>query len=333
MKLLNEDLGVSRSAIAFSNLMYEKLEPIITDLVKSKTSKEEEVVIGIKDISKIWKEDIEDFLELPISEIRINLTFTYINKTKNKTFATGGGAYGFDPSDENVSYLVRPNKSIPKYIQKEIDDTISAKFDIDVFITRDFEFSQLDELLYDVRDTIVHETNHMLEHYYRALSGVREMNPALGYSGTKNYNIPKSVWEIWDDFLYMVYYSEPQEMRAMTQEMYSFKVREPIEKLKNHKYYIWADKMENFNPDEMFQKLVNNINQHNPKKLPQILNSLSKWFFRDYYNKTKQIGSDPIRILKTETSVQNLMKKMKPRINAAGKHLKRNFVRLYSIES
>ena len=28
----------------------------------------------------------------------------------------------------------------------------------------------------------------MLEHYYRLLSGSKEMNPALAYSGTKNYN-------------------------------------------------------------------------------------------------------------------------------------------------
>lgn len=333
LTLLNEDLGVSRPAIAFSNLIYEKLAPKITDLVKSKTSKKEDIVIGVRDISKIWLDDIENFIELPISEIRIDLDYTYIDKIKKEPFATGGGAYGFDPSDESVSYLIHPDKSLPKYIIKELDDSISAKFDIDVFTTKKFELSQLDELLYDVRDTIVHETNHMLEHYYRLLSGSKEMNPALAYSGTKNYNIPKSVWEVWNDFLFMVYFSEPQEIRAMTQEMYSFRIRKPIEDLKNHKYYIWADKMEKFNPDEMFQRLVSTIENHDPKKLSQILNSLSKWFFRDYYKKTKEMGLEPIRILKTETSVQNLMKKMKSRINAAGKHLKRNFVRLYSIES
>lgn len=332
-KIINEDLGVSRPAIAFANLMYEKLTPKVIDFAKEKKSKVENIIIGVKDISKIWRNDPEDFLDLPITEIRIELGLTYINKTKDKSFATGGGAYGFDASDESVSYLIRPDKSVPKYLRNELDDSIISKFEIDIFITKNFENTQLDELLFDLRDTILHETNHMLEHYYRLVSGAKEMNPALAYSGTKNYFIPKSVWEVWNDFLFMVYYSEPQEIRAMTQEMYSFRIRKPIEDLKNHKYYIWADKMEKFNADEIFQKLLDSIEEVIPNRMAQILGSLSTRFFKDYYKLSKESGNEPLRILKKETSVQNLMKKMQFRINNAGKQLKRNFVRLYSIES
>lgn len=331
-KIVNEDMGVSRPAIAFANLIYKIIEPKVINFTKEKKSDVEDIVIGVNDISNVWKNDPESFLELPITEIRIKLSQIFTNKINDKSFATGGGAFGFNSSDESVSYLIRPDKSVPKYLRSELDDSIVSKLDIDVFITKDYESSQIDELLYDLRDTILHETNHILEHYKRIVSGSKEMNIALSYAGTKNFFIPKSVLEVWNEFLNMLYFSEPQEMRAMTQEMYSFRIRKPIEDLKEHKYYKQADKMEKFDADEMFQKLVKRIEETNPNRMAYILNVLSNRFFKEYYELTKETGNEPLRMLRNKTSIQNLMKKMQLRIRNAGKQLKRSFVRLYSID-
>jgi hypothetical protein len=331
--ILNEDLGVSMPSITYANLIYSIIEPIIVDFCKNKQPKTEEIEIGSNEISKIWKKTPDLYSELPISDIRILLDLVLVTKKLDLGYSSGGGAYPLDPKDPSMSYLVKPDKKTPKNLKKQLDDSLSARFDIDVFITKKFESGQIDELLYDVRDTIVHEMNHMVENYYRSSKGAKDINPYLSFSGLKNYNIPKPIWQLWDDFMTMVYYSEPHEVRAMSQEMYSFTQRNPIEKIKEHKYYVWANQMENFNAKQYYQQIIDTINEYSPKKLATIVASISKWFFRDYFNYMEEHGFTPLRGLRNETNLENIMIRLQPRIKIAGKQLKRNFVRLYSIEN
>ena len=104
-------------------------------------------------------------------------------------------------------------------------------------ITTQFRDELIDDLLMDLRDSILHECNHMLEFYKRSLSGAGLINTSLSHSGRKNYNIPREIFEVWDEFMTMVYFSEPYEMRAMVQEMYSVRLRQPFEEFKKHRYY------------------------------------------------------------------------------------------------
>jgi hypothetical protein len=328
--LINEDMGVSRASIDYANTIYKKLIPIVINLVKNKRNGKEKIVIGIKDLSNVWKKDIESYLEFPIEEIRIDLDLT-VKSEMYSEFATGGGAEQIESSSEDYSFIKRPSKELPKYILSQLDDTLNAKFDFTIDIRQDFNEESIDDLLNDLLDTISHESNHMLEFYQRYLKGAPGINTTLVYSGNKNYNIPVDIYNVWKEFTTMLYFSEPYEMRAMVQEMYSVRLRMPYEKFKEHRYYKAADIMENFNADIMFDRLIETIEKHNPDSMVITMKNLFNWFKRDYMEYSAAFDSAPNRRVEKSKHILDLMKAFQPRINNAGKKMKRNFDRLYSL--
>jgi hypothetical protein len=77
-KLINEDMGVSRASVDYANLIYEKTRPIVIDFTKHKQPGKQKLVIGLKDLSRVWKQDLESYLEFPIEEIRIDLNLVLV---------------------------------------------------------------------------------------------------------------------------------------------------------------------------------------------------------------------------------------------------------------
>ena len=333
-KLIKEDMGVSRICITYSNIILNKLTPLIEKQIKERESGRTKLIIPLKELSDAWQTNIDEYVDFPISEIRIDF-YTHVKSPGqlNGTYATGGGAEQIEPKSSKYSYLTSPPKELPKYVKEQIDSTLVAKFDFELYMTKDFDESEKNELIFDLRDTILHETNHMLEFFKRAETGAGYVNVALGLSGGKNYNVPRDIFDIWQEFTTMVYYSEPQEMRAMTQEMYSVRERVPFETFKQHRYYIASKIMQEFNADTMFDTMVERIETYNPDYLVSILTSLWKWFMEDYYATLKVLKLQPNPKIQNSVHVLQLMKILQPRINNAGKKLQRNFNRLYSIET
>jgi hypothetical protein len=331
--LLNEDMGVSRASADYANIIYEKLRPYIMDFaVRHKTSSKQKVVIGLKDLSKVWRNDFDSYIDFPIEEIRIDLNLSIqSNSQMTIDFATGGAAEQIESSVGDYSFIQRPSKNLPKKVLSELDDTLNAKFDFDVYIRKDFNEELIDDLLMDLRDSILHECNHMLEFYKRSLSGAGLINTSLSHSGRKNYNIPREIFEVWDEFMTMVYFSEPYEMRAMVQEMYSVRLRQPFEEFKKHRYYQATTIMEQFNADTMFDVLVQRIEDYNPNQVVSILSNLYKWFLQDYYIQHKAQGLEPNSRIEKSQHILDLMKTLQPRINNAGTKLRRKFNKLYSL--
>ena len=333
-KLLNEDMGVSRASADYANIIYEKLRPYIMDFaVRHKTSSKQKVVIGLKDLSKVWRDDFDSYIEFPVEEIRVDLNlFAQTKSQMTIDFATGGAAEQIENTVGDYSFIQRPSKNLPKKVLSELDDTLNAKFEFNVYMRKDFNEELIDDLLMDLRDTILHECNHMLEFYKRSLSGAGNINTSLSHSGRKNYNIPRDIFEIWDEFMNMIYFSEPYEMRAMTQEMYSVRLRQPFEKFKEHRYYQATKIMEDFNADVMFDKLIDKIQEYNPEYLLPIMTNLYKWFIQDYYIQNKYQGMTPNKRIENSKHILDLMKYFQPRINNAGRKLRRKFNKLYSLE-
>jgi hypothetical protein len=328
--LINEDMGVSRASIDYANVIYEKLLPIVIELTKKKQNSKEKIVIGLKELSRVWKKDLDSYLEFPIQEIRIDLILTVKSKM-SKEFATGGGAEQIESSSNDYSFIMRPSKDLPKYILSEIDDVLNVKFEFSINIRKDFSDEFIDGLMYDLMDTISHECNHMLEFYQRYSKGASDIDTTLVYSGQKNYNIPKDIYKIWQEFSNMLYFSEPYEMRAMVQEMYGVRLRQPFEEFKNHRYYKSAEIMENFDADVMFDFLVEEIEKHNPDSTIIILKNLFNWFKKDYSQHSAELGVVPNKRIEKTTHILDLMKAFQPRIKNAGKKLRRKFNKLYSL--
>ena len=332
-KLLKEDMGVSVASVEYANIILEKLRPYIIDFAMvSKVSKKHKVVIGLKDLSRVWRNNFDSYIEFPIEEIRIDLNLIIQTKSQMSIdFATGGAAEQIEHTVGDYSFIQRPSKNLPKKVLSELDDSLNAKFDFDVYIRKDFNPDLIDDLLMDLRDSVLHECNHMLEFYKRSLSGAGQLNTSLSHSGLKNYNIPRDIFNVWEEFMTMVYFSEPYEMRAMVQEMYSIRLRQPFEEFKKHRYYEAATIMEQFDADTMFDTLMTKIQEYNPEYLIPIMTNLYKWFFQDYYGQLKLQGLEPNKRIERSAHILDLMKALQPRINNAGKKLKRKFNKLYSL--
>jgi len=330
--ILKEEKGVSRVCVTYTNIILNKLSPLINDFIKTKKSEKKKVVITTSELKDAWLTDIDEFIDFPISEIRIDFITVLEKKNPDYTFITSAGAEQIEHKTTKDSYLTKPPKELPNYVKEQLDATLNAKFEFYIYITKEFDESSLNELIYECRDTILHETNHMLEFFKKNEKGLGYVDVSLGTSGEKNYNIPRDIFDIWKKFLLLVYYSEPHEMRAMIQEMYSVRERAPFEIFKEHRYYKAANHMEDFNADKLFDELRQSIEIYNPDSEISILTNLWKWFMDDYFETSKLLKTTPNKRVQNSIHVLQLMKTLQPRINKAGKYLKRKFNTLYSID-
>ena len=130
----------------------------------------------------------------------------------------------------------------------------------------------------------------------------------------------------------MIYYSEPYEINAKSQESISKTSIMPFEEFKKTKYWIDSVVMKNFNSELYIDKLLNKIQEINPEKTMSILNNLYKWFITDYYKWMKVHGASPAKYIENTTGLFDLVKKFERRINKAGDKLQRNYMRLYTLE-
>jgi hypothetical protein len=331
-KLISEDLGVSRASLSYVNLIYSILEKKIEPFLNTKKSFKETFKITLKDIKQIYQNDLDDFIDLPIEEIVINLKCVNLkSKYLSSKFTTGGGAYQIEEKRFKNSYLKTPSYGLPKKVLEEVEKTLIAKFDFDLFINNEFTDSMKDSFLFDLRDTITHECNHILEFYNRGIKGLKPIDISLSYAGKENYNIPRHIFSLWEHFLDLIYYAEPQEVRAMTQEAYSQRLRMSFNVFKTTKYWLYAKEMENFSADKLFETMANEIEKYNPDYLVPFLTNLYTWFLKDYYNIITSLGITPNKTITNSRHLLDLMKRLEPKIQNAGKKLQRNFIRLYAL--
>ena len=334
LNLLNEDMGVSRSTLPYVNLIYRIIEPTVESMVHSGKSSRQNIVIGLDKINNIIKNDEDSFIEFPIQEIEIVISFSYEKGDIENHFASGGVAYPLDEKTGDYSYMRKPSPEIPKKIKNEVEMTLNALMDIEIYIDSKFKMSQMDELLMDVRDTIMHETLHLYEFYKRWLgTGSGTFNLSKTYAGRKNPNTPREIYDYYSEFLDYVYYSEPYEINAMTQEAYSKVLRMSFDTFKTTKYWIMSNKMENFNADQYYRELEKKIKERSGEEtLNYHLNNLHKLYLKQYVKISLENNeSVSNKILKTK-NVYDLIKSFELRITQSGKNLKRKFMKLYTIE-
>jgi len=332
-KLIKEDLGVSRAALAYTNLIYTKLEPMIKDFLQTKRSGVQKSKITPEEISYVYQSSMDDFIELPIEEIHIVLTLKNSpRKQSTIPFASGGAANAIKKQYIGSSYLKEPSFELPKYVLEEVDQTLVAKIDFNLTLTSSYEDSMSESVLFDFRDTITHECNHLYEFYKRAESGAKQVNVSLSWAGGKNVNIRKEIFNLWEDFLYYVYNSEPYELNAKVQEAYSLRSRMSFDEFKNSRYWIEANNLRTFSADVFISKLLEKIGEVSPGKELSVTNNLYKWFLTDYFKWMKFHNEKPARYIEQSKHLIDLVNKFQPRINKAGETLLKKYMRLYAIE-
>lgn len=336
--ILNEVKGVSEPSIEYANLIYNILEPILIAMIAYGDKDKEEIDIDIRDIIKFIKNDPVTFEELPIEEFEIDLEYTPTTKSLvgDKSYAVGGGYYELTEKEESGSYIIEPSFLLPQEILESVDESIHAKFQFQVYTTNLFDESLLDDLLYDLRDTITHELNHLLEGYKKLKNiGTAKTNLVKSLAGFKNVNTPKIIFEVYTEFLNFLYYSEPWEINANVQEAFSKSVRMSFEEFKKTIQWEIATDMENYSAQELFNKLVETAKNRDPDTVNYHIKNLHKFYLKQYrvYDEAfKEAEEIKDKVYKTK-DLLGLFKMYEKRINSAGKKLKKNYMRLYSIDN
>ena len=334
-QLLNEDLGVSRATIPYINTILAEVAPIIEDMAFQGKTDVETIYLGYDTFKKIVKSDPDAFIEFPIEGMDIEVKLEYVKKPITiQKFKTGGAMYQIKDEKKGESYMKLPTLEIPEKILTEINKTIVGKMEINVLITPHFEPTDMDALINDLRDSITHEMLHLYEFYKRWEStGKGEIDLIRTFAGSINPNVPKQIFNYYNNFLDLIYYSEPYELNAMSQEAYSKSFYMNLEEFKKSPYWIIADNMENFDADKFFDGLVDIIKQRSGEDtLVYHLSNLHKFYLKQYRQIAKQEKRPVPKDIEKTKSIYELLKMYQPRINKAGRKLKRNLGRVYAIE-
>lgn len=336
-KLISEDLGVSRPSIAYSNLIYKNIEPIflklVDDVVGGKKKSETKVILGLDKIKQVWQQSMDDYLELPIELIEINVDVEKIEKEFDSiSFSTGGGALEIQ-KNKTHSYLKKPSMSLPKKIleEPEVNKTLVSKIELSASINDKYNKDFEEKLLLDLRDTIVHELNHVLEYYMRFKNN-QKMDIRFSAVNPKPKNIPDEILTVWKWFLEFLEFSQPQEMNAITQEMYSKKLRMTFDEFKNTRYWKFATYMSAFDADIYFDFLIEKMEKYSNDEKIYILTELYNSFVNAYETITKRWGYPENKKISESKHFYDLIKKFQPQIQNSGKKLISKFVKLYGLK-
>jgi hypothetical protein len=343
LKNINESLGVSEASLAYVNLLYSIIEPKVIEMIAVRKNDTDEFYVESDEILKDFKGNMNTFYDFPIEMIEVDLVFKVTKKKPENglMFSTWGAAYPLTTDGSGASQIKEPDEDLPVSVLKEVDQVIQAKFDFEVFINQEFDDKDIDELLYDLRDTITHELNHMYEFYNRILNtGSSEFSLAKSFAGGRNVNTPKKIFRVYAKFLDYLYYSEPWEINANIQEAYSKLLRMSWEEFKNGKQYKIAEAMENYSGEQMFDELYNATMERSPEAVLFHIKNLHKFYLKQYLQYVKSERGDDItseeELMKDEVfktrNILELFKKFETRINNAGAKLKRNYARLNAIE-
>jgi hypothetical protein len=334
-QILKEDLGVSRATIPFINIVLNEVTPIVEDMTFNKKNDLETINLDYNTMKQVVKSEPDSFIEFPVEGLDIEIKFGYVKKPNgNAKFRTGGAMYQIKKESQGESYMKLPSLEIPEKILKEINKTIIGKMEVEVLITPTFEPVDINDLIDDLRDSITHEMLHLYEFYKRWEStGKGEIDLTKTFAGGINPNVPKKIFAYYSSFLDLVYYSEPYELNAMSQEAYSKSFKMTPEDFTKSPYWIAADKMEKFNADQFFDGLVDVIKQRSGEDtLVYHLSNLHKFYMKQYRQIAKQNNKPVPQNIEKTNSIYDLFKMYEPRINKAGKKLKRNLGRVYGIE-
>lgn len=342
-KLLNEAKGVNEASIEYVNLLYKIIEPKVIEMISVGKNDTDEFYVEGAEILKKFRNNLDTYYEFPIEYLDVDLIFKVTKKKPENglTFSTGGAAYPVTLDSSGGSYLKEPDEDLPVKVLKNVDKTIYAKFEFEVYINIEFDFSQMNELLFDLRDTITHELNHMYEFYNRVQkTPPSEVSLAKSFAGGKNVNTPKQIFRVYAKFLDYLYYSEPWEINANVQEAYSKILRMSWEDFKKTKQYKIAEDMENYSGEKMFDELYNATMERSPEAVLFHIRNLHKFYLKQYLEYIAAERGEKIKneeellrdeVFKTK-NILELFKKFETRINNAGKKLKRNYARLMTIE-
>lgn len=347
-KLLNEDLGIVRSTVKLNNYICDMIEDLVIDYIESdKTKFNDDILINFNGLKQnvYTKENLDDFIELPVEAIRIHLNCF---KTKDITrkdglnyditgaaleLKRGGGVF------KDYSTIKKPSNLIPKYLTDEIDLTLVMKMEVDfMYDSSNFNFdNEIDLILRELKSIVFHELNHFYEDFNRHIQKpIKKTKHSLANMlfNVKGYGIPKPIFTQFQNLIYWIYYSSSWEINAMVHEAYPLIYEVDINELKET--YIWKrlTDMKNFKAEDFYHDLLSVMEKSDPDSaVIEYREKLLLGYFKKAYKKSilEYSESDNVDIDNVK-SIYQLAKKFERRINQSGEKLRRNILRLYVLK-
>ncbi len=335
-----ERLGVSDVTLVYTEIILSYLENIIDESFQSNNLEKEkhDVVINKSAIGIITKEEDRKLLsQLPIRNFIINFTIVKNDpdlEGEPEKFKTSGVCYEFTKPNREVDS--RTKKS--GLIVDKSGNSIDARLGVSIFFNSTFD-KDVDYSAFRVEfeSTISHELNHLFESYNRVSKELNihaDIDAHIGVVNVKNPNtelISDELFDRWVDFTYLLYYSEPHEINAVSQESLSY-ISRGIELDKIPGWEI-QNKLNSFNKVDYYNELLA-LAGGDQSKLELLKNDFAERFRKllvnqgRLFNNTYHTKHDVDFIL--NSTFKSFISKYAVIIDKQGARLKKNILRLHS---
>jgi hypothetical protein len=340
---VNEKMGVAYSSIFISKLilvrtMYEVQQ--FTEIDENEREDiEKSLVINYSDIKQQTPAKNE-FEKFPISQVVIDLTikpypenFTNINTGKDESWSTSAYASSFGRINSTGF------SKYSRQIKQSIDHTISINMGIEIEISNQFDWrTEEKKLKVEVLSCILHELNHLYEHYQRKQGNAYPIELSAAYAAeTNKYKIKKEFYSyFYEKLAKLVYLSENHEINAAVQEAVAYVIKcDTVEQYRREcPVFLNANVLINYNGENFLNGLKNEIRKIRPDQVEDTPQILKDMWVSDYKQLVEDIGErEHHNVDKLERmSVLQFCKYWEKRLNRAGERLKKKLLKLYTLK-
>jgi hypothetical protein len=325
---ITESLGISKPSIILADFLSNRVYQDFTDFFPLDKKR-----INIEDSIK-WKtikdnlssSDLKIWIGFPIVEFLLKIRFQKDVRfaDKKSRYSVGGEFFRFSKSGSDRF----------SFISGDGDPSIRINMGISIEIAKSFSENDFDDLYTHINSTILHELNHAYEYFKRNHAPDQSLGVAsVTLKNPDNSSISDQLFEEWENFTYLLYYSDPVEVNAMSQESLGH-LDDANGVPSRIPAWDWAEKMVQFSAKRSIEKLLS-LADGDKSKLDLL---------KDSFNKRLKVVINADKGYKWPAkSVENfkkieklnwiqLIKSSEDRIHSSGKRLKRNIIRLFSYD-
>jgi hypothetical protein len=313
---------------------------------------EQKISINLSDAymkRKMDSKEREMVYEFPVKKFIVNFSFKKNDPAlwnqSESTYASSGVCYEFTKLNREITSA---SKKSGIFTDDEGHISIVARVDINIVFSDHFVMNDaiMNKVNIELDSTISHEINHLFDSYNRISRHVNrdheldlsaDIDAFIGVVKIKNPSpelISKDLFALWEDFTYLIYYSEPHEINAVSQESLSYiKNGVPLDKIPG--WHV-QEKLNNFNKDEFIKEMLE-LAGGDESKLELLKSDFAERFRKLLVSQGRLIGGkyntkhDMDFIMKS--TFRRFVNRFSRLISKHGNRLKRNILRLYAYEN
>lgn len=347
---IKERVGFADPTAAYIRIIFDHMKYMITDLY-SKSPDEQKLSFVLSDLflkKKMSSKEKELTIDFPVRKFFINFKFTKNDlelwNHSESTYGTSAMCYEFTKLNKEITPTSRKSGI---FTDEDGNISIHARLDFSVTLSDHFVMNNetLKKIYIELESTISHELNHLYDSYSRISKNIdktgelelsKDIDAFIGVVKLQNPNpeiISKDLFDEWIDFTYLIYYSEPHEINAVSQESRSYiKNGIPLDKISG---WDIQRKLNEFNRENFIKKMTE-LAGGDESKLELLKSDFAERFRRLLVSQGKLING----VYNTKHNMDFMMKSSFRKfvnhfgriITKAGKRLKRNILRMNSYE-